>query len=412
MSKRRDLKFLWMSKSPHPNSGYAVETRDLMYRFLQDGWPCGVIGQFGVQGYNVHLHGEDLIDERFKGLSLKVYPQIGDAYGSDAMLPHAQNFGAKVVFVMLDLFSIGTQYLDQMTKAGVNFIPYLPIDQEPINPMILNNLRYAYKIITFSKFGQKALEKEGFASKLILEGIDPEIFKPMDKKKLRDKYKFPQDAFLFGMVAANKENIPRKSFQEVLEAFAKFHQNHANAAIFFHTQQVAPGGFPILDYARYLGVAHRCYFPQQYHASFGSDSKIIAEEINCFDVYMNPSMTEGFGLGMVESQACGVPPIGNRCHSMPELVVEGKTGWICETGKSWWRNLMGYVFAPNVDSLVEKMEEAYVALTNDKKGEIATAARQNVIDNYHIDTLVKNEWLPFLEELQVELLGEETKMDT
>ena len=403
--KPNKIKYTWLSNAPNTNSGYAVFTRDLLFRLLKRGYDFSCIGFFGVDGYHTWMHGEDLLDDRFKGTKLKVYPKMAEPYGGDALVEHSRHNGIQVAFTMLDLFSLAPQYLENLTKLGIKFIPYLPIDQEPVVPSILNNLRYAHKIITFSKFGQLALEKEGFASHMIYEGIDTSIFKPMDKNKMRSKFGIPQDGFVFGMVAANKENPPRKAFQQVLEAFKKFNDEHPNSYLFFHNQQQSPTMFPIADYARYLKVTDKIMFMNSYAATFASDSHVIAELINSFDVYLNPSMTEGFGMGMIESQACGVPPIGNRCHSMPELVKEGKTGFICETDKGFWRNLNGYVYPPNVDSLYQKMEEAYKAVKKSRK-KIATAARKNVLDNYNIDTLVESQWMPFLSELEKELAEE------
>lgn len=400
------IKHLWHSNAPHTNSGYAVETRDLLFRFLKKGFDFDCVGFYGVDSYPIYSHGEDLIDSRFKDVKLKVFPKMNEPYGGDALVAHVQATGAKTAFVMLDLFSIAPQYFEQLGKMGVKFIPYLPIDQEPINPLIINNLRYAYKIVTFSKFGQEALAKEGFASHMIYEGIDTSIFKPMDKMAMREKIGLPKDQFIFGMIAANKENPPRKSFQEVLEAFAKFNKVHPNSSIFFHTQQISPGGFPIRDYANYLGIVNKTYFMDQYAASFATDSKKVAEIINCFDVYLNPSMTEGFGMGMVESQSCGVPVIGNRCHSMPELIIEGKTGFVSETGKPYWRNLNGYVYPPDVDSLASKMEDAFNLA---QKGSTAKACRQNVLDNYDVDKIVEKQWEPFLKDLEEEIASESIK---
>ena len=68
------IKHTWLSNAPHTGSGYAVETRDLLFRFLKKGYDFSCIGFFGIQGYPVYLHGADLIDGRFKDLKLEVYP--------------------------------------------------------------------------------------------------------------------------------------------------------------------------------------------------------------------------------------------------------------------------------------------------------------------------------------------------
>lgn len=41
---------------------------------------------------------------------------------------------------------------------------------------------------------------------------------------------------------------------------------------------------------------------------------------------------EPFGLAMIEAMACGTPVIAFRRGSVPEIIVDGKTGYICDPG--------------------------------------------------------------------------------
>jgi glycosyltransferase involved in cell wall biosynthesis len=391
-NKKRKLKFTWSSNAHWTNSGYAVFTRDLLFRLRDDGWNFAEIGFFGLQGFPIKIDG------------FKVYPAMVDAYGADAMIEHTIDFGANLVFTMQDVWTLNPMHLQNLAARNIKWIPYLPIDHTPVSPHILARIKHAYKIITFSKFGQEELEKAGYASELIVEGTDPDIFKPMDKNKLRDELKIPRDKFLFGMISANKENPPRKGYQEILDALKLFIDNHPEAALFVHSQQVSPTNFPIKEYAFHLGIQNSVFSIGQYAATFKSDSEQIRKEINTFDVNMHASMTEGFGLGIVESQACGVPVIINDCHSMPELIVEGKTGEKCKTDYSWWRSQGGYVHTADVRSLHDKMETIYKKMQDPKKRkQIAKDCRQNVLTNYNINDIVKDKWIPYLTELQEEL---------
>jgi len=45
-----------------------------------------------------------------------------------------------------------------------------------------------------------------------------------------------------------------------------------------------------------------------------------------------PSVCEGFGLSIAESQACGTPVIGSQSGGIPELIEDGKTGRLFESG--------------------------------------------------------------------------------
>jgi len=46
---------------------------------------------------------------------------------------------------------------------------------------------------------------------------------------------------------------------------------------------------------------------------------------------IHPSITECFGLAIVEALACGTPVICSRDGAFPEIIMEAKTGWLCET---------------------------------------------------------------------------------
>ena len=401
MNKRRDLRILWNSNGVWTNSGYAVEQRELLSRLSSDGWPTAQISFWGLLGNTI----EKYIDPPFdKGNEIKLYHKLSEDYGTDAMYHHAKDFKADVVFSMMDVPSLNPAYLAKMNQEGIKWIPWLPIDHDPIPPAVLDRLRYAYKIITFSKFGHDLLEKEGYTSKLILEGTNTALYKPMDKIEARKLLNLPPDIFLFGMIAANKENPPRKGFQEALEAFAIFEKNHPNAYLWLHTQQLSPTSFPILEYARHLGIIHKIIYFDQHKATFYANYKEVIQQLSAIDILLHPSQTEGFGLTIVEAQSCGRPVLINDCTSMPELIIDGVTGEKCKVKHKFWSNQNGYQFVADSDDLAQKMELLWQRLQKDEK-KISKACRQNIIKNFNINTLVRNEWLPYLEALQEEVLG-------
>jgi N-acetyl-alpha-D-glucosaminyl L-malate synthase BshA len=58
----------------------------------------------------------------------------------------------------------------------------------------------------------------------------------------------------------------------------------------------------------------------------------VAEILACADLFLLPSATESFGLVALEAMSCGVPIIATRVGGLPEVVPEGKAGFLAEVG--------------------------------------------------------------------------------
>jgi len=52
---------------------------------------------------------------------------------------------------------------------------------------------------------------------------------------------------------------------------------------------------------------------------------------NC-DILLFPSVREGFGLVPAEAMSCGRPVVATNCSSLPELIDDGKGGFLCPLG--------------------------------------------------------------------------------
>lgn len=72
-----------------------------------------------------------------------------------------------------------------------------------------------------------------------------------------------------------------------------------------------------------------------------SESRLV-EEYNKADIILFPTRREGFGYLAAEGMACGKPIIATNCSSLPELVDDGKGGFLCDID--------------NVDDFVEKIK--------------------------------------------------------
>ena len=58
----------------------------------------------------------------------------------------------------------------------------------------------------------------------------------------------------------------------------------------------------------------------------------VEEVLSVSDLFLIPSEKESFGLAALEAMACEVPVISSNTGGLPELMVDGKTGFVCEVG--------------------------------------------------------------------------------
>jgi N-acetyl-alpha-D-glucosaminyl L-malate synthase BshA len=58
----------------------------------------------------------------------------------------------------------------------------------------------------------------------------------------------------------------------------------------------------------------------------------VEEVLSVADLFFMPSEKESFGLAALEAMACEVPVISTNTGGIPELVIQGKTGFMSEIG--------------------------------------------------------------------------------
>ncbi|MDQ0257448.1 N-acetyl-alpha-D-glucosaminyl L-malate synthase BshA [Evansella vedderi] len=65
---------------------------------------------------------------------------------------------------------------------------------------------------------------------------------------------------------------------------------------------------------------------------FLGNQKRVAELLSMSDLKLLLSEKESFGLVILEAMACGVPAIGTNIGGIPEVIDDGKNGFICPLG--------------------------------------------------------------------------------
>lgn len=65
---------------------------------------------------------------------------------------------------------------------------------------------------------------------------------------------------------------------------------------------------------------------------FLGNQAAVNELLGIADIYFLPSENESFGLSALEAMACEVPVVATNIGGLPEVVVDGETGFLCELG--------------------------------------------------------------------------------
>jgi len=65
---------------------------------------------------------------------------------------------------------------------------------------------------------------------------------------------------------------------------------------------------------------------------FLGKQEAVEELLAIADLFLLPSESESFGLAALEAMACEVPVISSNAGGIPEVNIDGVTGYMCEVG--------------------------------------------------------------------------------
>lgn len=294
---------------------------------------------------------------------------------------------------MLTLYDVWVMSPDVLRQAFTAC--WVPIDHDPVPPRVVEVLRDSGAWpIAMSRFGERALRDAGLDPMYAPHGIDTNTFRPRDQTECRDELKVPHDAFVVGMVAANKGYPPRKGWPQAIQAFAEFARTHDDAILFLHTNlETSTNGVDLAGLLKACGLGpERVIATHPYMQIVGADQQHVACMYGAMDVLLNPAWGEGFGVPVVEAQACGVPVAVTDWTAMSELCG---AGWLID-GDRVFTDQRSWMKIPAVDSIGLALDDAYM----EARDPAVRANARTFAEQYDHRRVFEQHWQPILAELE------------
>lgn len=193
--------------------------------------------------------------------------------------------------------------------------PFKSVGQKAFHKLVyryeIRSLEMADVVTCVSQYTKMMLEKTfGYSdAEVIYNGVDPEVFQPLeiDRNTLCRRFGFTGDEKILLFAGNPSRRKGADLLPEIMERLD-------NSYILLMTTGLSDTAF--------RGRRIRCV------------GRVTQEELvllyNLCDALLFPSRLEGFGLTVAEAMACGKPVIATNGSSLPELVVDGKGGYLCE----------------------------------------------------------------------------------
>lgn len=234
-------------------------------------------------------------------------------------------------------------------------------------------------------------------SGIVVHNCEPSVFRILpDDEVAHFKATAMQGAqHLTVMVAANQAFPSRKAFEVNIPAWAAFAKDKPGAKLYLHTNpSVSDGGLDIVALVQELGILDKVMFPSRYQYKMGYPAQFLALVYNAADVLMAASRGEGFGIPIIEAQACGCPVVTTNFSSMPELVRWGHAVGYVAMDRTY---LNAWQVIPDEAEIVQRLGELYAEWEADgrqKNPDKRAETQDKIHAEYSWDVIVRDYWRP------------------
>lgn len=228
-----------------------------------------------------------------------------------------------------------------------------PVDSVPQHPQWISTFANADAVFSYSDWGLSVLKGNNKLINVVASappGADLKTFNIIKNKKDHKKnWGIPEDSFIIGTVMRNQK---RKLYPDLIESFRMFLNEvppyiAEKSYLYLHTSYPDWWDIPSLiiehEVSHRIIITYKCRACKNVFASFFQDARNscprcyqqeaflpnthmgierneLASIINLFDVYVQYSNSEGFGMPQVEASSCGVPVFAIDYSAMSDVV--------------------------------------------------------------------------------------------
>lgn len=371
-------------------TGYGNQVTLLLDRMKRHKMDVALLANYGLEGRF------DKIKTRYG--TVPAYPRGFAQYSQDVIPLWHDHFTAQHQGKPRALFTLFDVWIYNSLKFDDPIISWVPLDHVSLPPEVAQFLkRPNVTAVTMAPHGQRQLEAAGIKSVYIPHAIDTKVNKPtfeIEGQPARQFMGIDEDTFLVTMVSANKANgiVHRKGIGEALTAFAIFHKEKPKSHLYLHLEPGnAFGGFVIPRILQALGIPPESVtIADPNTLRIGYPQETLSAIYTASDVLLAPSYGEGFGIPIVEAQACGTRVVTGSWTSMPD--VAGPSSWIVSGQVFWDETQKAFLQIPFVQSIVDALKLAYDADRGVDEESVKFA------QTFEVETIWQTKWLPFFKE--------------
>jgi len=193
-----------------------------------------------------------------------------------------------------------------------------------VKRLYIYTTRFTDRIIAVSDYVKQCLQSAGVPAEKIVRiynGVDLERFVPSTPEQKSEFVKYLSDRKVNHVIGGVGHLITLKGHSYFIQAIPRILEKHPNSLFIIVGE--GPLHNQLVNEVKRLGLTDKVRF-------LGRLSTITPQVISTFDVLVQPSLTESFGLVVAEALACGVPVVATKVGGLPEIVEDGINGFLVE----------------------------------------------------------------------------------